>query len=76
MQVIDNYSWSIYRASDKNLPLLSGKRGLYTIHPIKNPEMIELDSRVTPTDQPQPQSEHVYNVLSVEGKSVYSVELS
>ena len=58
------------RASDKSQPLLSGKRGLYNIHPIKDPEMIELESRVIPSNQPQPQLEQVYNMLSVEGKSV------
>ena len=58
------------RVSDKSQPLLCGKRGSYNIHPIKDPEMIELESRVIPSNQPQPQPEQVYNMPSVEGKSV------
>ena len=67
---VDVYNVIGLRASDKSQPLLSGKTGLYNIHPIKDPEMIELESRVIPSNQPQPQPEQVYNMPSVEGKSV------
>ena len=68
--IVDVYNVIGLRVSDKSQPLLSGKRGLYNIHPIKDPEMIELESRVIPSNQPQPQLEQVYNMPSVEGKSV------
>ena len=68
--IVDVYNVIGLRASDKSQPLLSGKRGLYNIHPIKDPEMIELESRVIPINQPQPQPEQVHNMPSVEGKSV------
>ena len=75
--IVDVYNVIGLRASDKSQPLLSGKRGLYNnIHPIKDPEMIELESRVIPINQPQPQPEQVYNAPSVEGKSIHTVELS
>ena len=74
--IVDVYNVIGLRASDKSQPLLSGKRGLYHIHPIKDPEMIELESRVIPSNQPQPQPQQVYNMPSVEGKSIHTVELS
>ena len=38
----------------KPKPLLSGKSGLYTVRPMKDSEVIELDSKVFPTSQPPP----------------------
>ena len=65
--IVDVYNVIGLRVSDKSQPLLSGKRGLYNIHSIKHPEMIELESRVIPSNQPQPQLEQVHNMPSVEG---------
>ena len=47
----------------KNLPLLSGKRALYTIHPIEQLEMNEFNKRNFPkADVRQEQFAHIQNV--------------
>ena len=68
--IVDVYNVIGLRVSDKSQPLLSGKRGLYNIHPIKDAEMIEPESRVIPIKKPQPQPEQIHDMPSVEGKSV------
>ena len=46
----------------KNLPLLSGKRALYTIHPIEQLEMNQLDKRdFSKADVPQQSSAQAHN---------------
>ena len=58
----------------KNQPLLSGKRGLYTIHPMKETEVIELEQRDLPTNhtpQPaQPQSMKTFVTAIAESESL------
>ena len=46
--VVNVYNVIGLRVSDKSQPLLSGKRGLYNIHSIKDPEMIELERGSSP----------------------------
>ena len=43
----------------KNLLLLSKKRGLYNIRHIKDPEIIELENRVSPISHPPQSSEEM-----------------
>ena len=62
----------------KNQPLLSGKRGLYTIHPMKETEVIELEQRDLPTNNPpsappqpaQPQSMKTFATAIAESESL------